>query len=159
MCKMQMCTKLSSIRSIKLQLNTEAQYCEFKFFFIAVGAFATIPNMNSVSLRRLLQFFSFRMHTWHTINGENVIEISVRLLGVVFADMERKFLTQIMSIILRVSSLIVTGLFMANLFFAHNIEEFAKIFEGVMIGLQVSDKSPRYPFSKLSKIKCVFLLS
>lgn len=89
------------------------------------------------------------MHTWHTINGESILEISVRLLGVVFADVvERKFVTQVISTVFRVSSLIVTGLFVANFFFAHDIGEFAKIFEGAMVGLQVSDVNFRNLFIK-----------
>lgn len=90
-------------------------------------------------LQRLFQFFTVRMHTWHTLNGEGLLDIAIRLLEVVFADItNRKPLTRVISAILRVSSVIVTGLFVANFFVVEDIEDFAKTFEGAMVGLQVS---------------------
>lgn len=93
------------------------------------------------TLQRLVQFFTLKMYTWHTVNGEDILEISLRLLGLIFSDvMESTSTTKIFSAILRVVSLNVTGLFVANLFVVDDIGEFAKAFEGAMVALQVSLK-------------------
>lgn len=89
--------------------------------------------------RRTTHFFAFKMHTWHTLHGEGVLDISVRLLGIVFADINRRtLLIKILSTFFRITTLVATGLFTANFFYAESIGYFAKVFEGAMIGVQVS---------------------
>lgn len=82
------------------------------------------------------------MHTWHTVHGESTVEIAVRLLAVVFADFTRPTLfSKILSIfICRITSVVVTCLFLAEIVHAKNIGDVAKVAESVMIGIQVSQR-------------------
>lgn len=88
--------------------------------------------------KRAVHFFSFKMHTWHTVHGEGILEISVKLLGLIFADINhRTQLIKILSTCFRVTTIIATGLAFANFFFVDSIGNFAKTFEVTMIGVQV----------------------
>lgn len=90
--------------------------------------------------KRFKDYITFKMYTWHTVHGESMVEVSVRLLGVVFADFSRPSLFQsVMSIFMcRFTSLVITGLFLAKSINATSIGDFAKITESVMVGVQVS---------------------
>lgn len=90
--------------------------------------------------RRFKDVVTFKMYTWHTVHGESVVGVSVRLLRVVFADFTRPTLfNKVMSLfILRFTSVVVTGLFLVNIFCAKSIGGAARITESLMVGVQVS---------------------
>lgn len=80
-----------------------------------------------------------RMHSWFTTNNESVLDVAGLFLKLIFSDLnKRNIFTKILSVIMRISSVIVLGLCITNFFFVHDIEGFAKTFECAMAGTQVS---------------------
>lgn len=89
---------------------------------------------------RLKDYASFKMYTWHTVRGESILDISVRLLGVVFGDFSRPtMLSKVMSIFMcRFTSLVLMVLCMVNISHAETIGDIARVTESTMVCLQVS---------------------
>lgn len=99
-------------------------------------------------------YITFKLYTLHTVHGKSVVDISVRSLGMVFADVTRPtLLSKVMSVVIcRFSSIIITGLFMAKALYAENVGDFARVTESVMIGIQVSQIVSGFLFANVTLI-------
>lgn len=85
------------------------------------------------------------MYTWQTVHGENIVDISVKLLAVVFADVTRPtpFNNVMRIFICRFTSLLITFSCLLNSFYAKSIGGIAKVTKILMAGIQVNKKASK----------------